>query len=169
MLNAFVEGLEAALYVDGGGGCSIAQWAHGTASALLSGGRSWAAVHPAGARFGLALLQPSFVDRAPFFELITAGRVRHACSLSAGRPPADPPPPPESLSGPCPDPRPAADGDVADVGVCAKTRGGLLGAAKQFFDGAVAADLRRWRVGGTGAQVRKTPSWPRSWANFSLF
>ena len=160
VLNAFVESLEAALYVDGGGGCSLPQWVHSTASSLISGGRNWAAVHPVGAQFGLALLQPSFVDRAPFFELITAGRVRHACSLLTERPPADRvslsgPPPPESLSGPCPDLRGAANGDVADVEVCAKTRGSLLAAAKQFFDEAVAADLRRWRMGGTGAQIAR--------------
>ena len=43
-----------------------------------------------------------------------------------------------------------------------------VGGARSLFRCPVAAWLASAKLGGYAAQVRKTLSWPRSWANFSL-
>ena len=147
VLNACVEHLETALYLHRDEKCSVPQWALRTASSLRAGESRWGAVHPVGAQFPLALLQPSFVDRAPFFQLITIGRVQHADSLLlAEKTRAEPEPELE--------PEPLSAGPV-QMDVCSDARSTLLAAAKRFFDEAVRNDLRRWRAGGMGAQISR--------------
>lgn len=157
VLDGFVEQLEAALYIDGGA-AAVPQWALRTASSLRRGELQWGGVHPAGAQFPLALLQPSFVDRAAFFQLITIGRVRHAGTLldplERPAPPAEPEPPSEPPSDhPHRGQHGAAPKGACAAELCRGARSTLLASAKMFFDGAVRDDLRRWRAGGTGAQI----------------
>ena len=45
--------------------------------------------------------------------------------------------------------------------------GGVLGALV-YLGLVVGAPITGWALTNFKSQVRKTPSWPRSWANFSL-
>jgi len=59
------------------------EWYTGTARALQAGGVAWNAVHGLGEVLPFSTLLPSFVDRQPYFELLTVGRVAHELIGSA--------------------------------------------------------------------------------------
>lgn len=138
-VQSLVDALDALLFRDVGAMRAWAQcWASAAVAAAAEPGGStvteqWPAAHPVGERLpfaGGAQLVPSYVDRAPFFQLLTTGHRRRCVARIS---------PPSGCPAPAPPPATALLRPYA---------GSAQALGKAIFDAAVEAVVAQARTGG---------------------